>query len=463
MSPGRRSRLLGRLGIAGAALLAGGATVLSLQLLLASRIERAALRRISQTTALSLRLSDLALERYPREAVASISGLELVAAPPVPPGSPVPPQLRRQGAWLRAALCAELEACPRLLLQAQPVPGAWVELPSALEPSWLFAPLPRLRLWPPAPPVWSLGLLAGTLVAITLHLELEVRRPLARLRRSIQRLDPAQPRRPVPVQGSRAVRQLTERFNAMVERLERHRRERATMLEGLAHDLRTPVTRLQLRLALAGQRPLAGREAERAQADLDAISRITRQFTAFAAGESPEQPLEVDLAELVGQSLAGMEEELALDLPPLRRCVQPVALSRAVANLVENALHHGRPPLRVSLEPWGDGRAGATPGFLIRVADCGAGIPAERWEQALEPFQRLDPSRGGSGHCGLGLAISRVVARAHGGELRRRPLQPGGGHPQTFAVELLGRSHPVTTPLEPVTARSQPSPSLDPS
>lgn len=460
MRPGLRRRLRLGLALAAAGLTAGGATLLGLQLLLATRLEQAALLRLSQSTAFSLRLADLALERYPRDAVAAISGLDLAAAPPLDPG-PLPARVARQGRLLRRELCRLLEGCPRLVLQARPWPGAWVEMPSALEPAWLFTPLPRTRLWPPSPLVCSLGLLAAGLVATTLYLELEVRRPLSRLGQGVNALDPERRPAGVAVEGNRAVRQLTRRFNAMVERLARHRRERATMLAGIAHDLRSPITRLQLRLALAEQRALPAVEAARAQADLDAISRITGQFMAFAAGSDAEAPLPVNLAELVGQALAGVEGDLQLELLPLQRRVQPIALSRAVANLVENAVSHGQLPLLVRVGEPEAAQADGGEGFRITVADCGAGIPAARWQQALEPFQRLDPARGGSGHCGLGLAIAAAVARGHGGDLSRQSLVPTAERPQTFAVTLSGRSHPVTTPPAPVTAQSQRRPNLD--
>ena len=424
----------------GLALLAGTATVLGLQLQLAARVERAALKRLSRDTADRLRLINLTLERLPREAVGKLSGLELAPAPPAMQ-APVPQHLQRQGQQLQAELCNQLGTGPQQVIQARPHPGVWVELPGSLEPAWLFAPLPQARLWPPPWPVLSIGVLAAGLVASSLVLELEVRRPLTRLRHSVKAVD-LNSRPPLLAEdGTPAVREVTQQFNAMLKRLEQGRLERAAMLAGIAHDLRSPITRLQLRLALAGQRALGPGEAARAQADLDAISRITSQFMAYAGGSTAEAAVELDLAELVGEAVAGLEGPLELELKPLHRRVRPTALTRAIANLVDNALTYSQPPLRISL-----GAAADQPdGFVIAVADCGTGIPTERWSQALEPFQRLDPARGGSGHCGLGLAIAREVAHSHGGELRCQQLQPSGATPQTFAVLLSGRSHPVTT------------------
>jgi len=119
---------------------------------------------------------------------------------------------------------------------------------------------------------------------------------------------------------------------------------------------------------------------------------------------------------------------LELALEPLERRVRPTALARAVANLLDNALAHGASPLCLEL------RGEDATGFTITLWDHGPGIPASAWSRALEPFQRLDPSRGDQGHCGLGLAIAERIARDHGGG-----LEPRHG-PRGFGVVLRGRS-----------------------
>lgn len=134
-----------------------------------------------------------------------------------------------------------------------------------------------------------------------------------------------------------------------------------------------------------------------------------------------------------------------------QRRVRPIGLTRAIANLADNAISHGRPPLRIELKAIGD------QGFLIHVADCGEGIAPGLWTQAIEPFQRLDPARGNNGHCGLGLAIVERLARAHGGRLSCRSLVPNPGQPQRFAVELTGWSQLVTSTARAVIPQSHKS------
>jgi two-component system osmolarity sensor histidine kinase EnvZ len=170
-------------------------------------------------------------------------------------------------------------------------------------------------------------------------------------------------------------------------------------------------------------------EPQRAEADLDALERITAQFLLFAGGGDAEPPVLLPLDAWLAELSAPLEpQQLVLDLEPLQACVQPTALARAVGNLIDNALSHGQPPLRLVL------RAEPPQGFRIEVWDRGAGISGEAWPQALQPFQRLDRARGGSGHCGLGLAIAARVAASHGGGLEICSTPDG------FAVVLRGQS-----------------------
>ena len=156
---------------------------------------------------------------------------------------------------------------------------------SPFEPIWLFVALPSQRLWPPDTLSLVLSLIASGLGLTTLVLSLEVQRPLRLLEVSLQQLGSGRNPRPVPERGTYAVRQITGRFNALLQRLEAARRERETMLAGIAHDLNSPITRLRLRLHLAADRPMESSELTKAQGDLDALERITQQFMSFARGD----------------------------------------------------------------------------------------------------------------------------------------------------------------------------------
>ena len=423
--------------------------LLLLQLLLAQRLEQQQRRQLATQVAGSVLLAELGLERFSPAALADLSNMRLAVGPRPPaaasPGLPAPLALRQQAEALRNDLCRRLSNCPLVWPigsgpigsgpigsgspARSPGRGAWVELQSPLETVWLFAPIAPRRGWPPDPQLASLALVAGSLASLLLFLALEVQRPLRRLEGALAKvgLDSDLPQPPLVASGgTAAVRRLTQRFNAMLNRIEATDRERRTMLAGLAHDLRSPLTRLRLRLASSGL--LAPDEQRRAEADLAALERITSQFLQFIGAETQEEPVLVPLEALVAEAANGVAE-VQLELEPMERCVQPIALARAIANLLDNAATHGQPPLRLVL------RSLDQEGFAIEIWDAGPGIAEADWERALQPFQRLDPARSGVGHSGLGLAIAARVAQAHGGSLERLAPARGG-----FAVVLKGRS-----------------------
>jgi two-component system osmolarity sensor histidine kinase EnvZ len=405
-----------------------------LHLVLAQRLERQQRRQLATQVSALVLLAEVALERYSPAELAVLLATPVVVGPQPPravtPSRPADGALRRQAERLRADLCRKLTACP-LVWPGGPGRGAWVQLNTSLDTAWLFVPIPALRGWPPDPQMLSLAGAFGGLAALLLFLSLEVQRPLRQLDAALEGVGLDQQPRPVPERGTGAVRHLTARFNTMLWRLQQASQERATMLAGIAHDLRSPLTRLRLRLAR--QTPWSAEERQRAERDLTALEQITAQFLLFVGAEGKESPLRLPLEALVAEAANGVDT-VELDLEPMERRVRPVALARAVVNLLLNAETHGQPPLRLALRPLPE------EGFAIAVADGGPGIPEAEWERAKQPFQRLDPARGGLGHSGLGLAIAERVARAHGGTLscRRASAAEGGG----FVVVLTGQSLP---------------------
>ena len=212
--------------------------------------------------------------------------------------------------------------------------------------------------------------------------------------------------------GAVEVRAAGGAFLDMRARIERAIEQRTMMLYGVSHDLRTPLTRLRLGLSM-----LDDEEARHLVSDVDEMQRLLDTFLDFARDSSEGETVPVDPHALVSQavedarrlgrdvSVAGTEGEGTVML-------RPVAMGRAVANLIGNAVQYGtRAEVSVAL---------TEKALRIRVEDDGPGIPPEAREQAVKPFARLDPARNqnrGSG-VGLGLAIVNDVARAHGGTLR---------------------------------------------
>ena len=218
--------------------------------------------------------------------------------------------------------------------------------------------------------------------------------------------------------GATEVRQAANAFIAMKSRIQRYIDQRTALLASVSHDLRTPLTRLKLELALA-------RPSERIRAmgrDVAEMEHMIDEYLAFARGEAGENaeatPLAPLLAEICeGARRAGAQVELDAD-PRLMAVVRPNAVKRALANLVMNAAAHGR-RLEVRAVSIQGGRVEMT------VDDDGPGIPPERYEDAFRPFLRLDEARNQNAKgVGLGLAIARDVARGHGGDvvLAQSPL-----------------------------------------
>lgn len=226
---------------------------------------------------------------------------------------------------------------------------------------------------------------------------------------------------PLTPAGALEVRAAATAFLDMRARIERQRQTRTLMLSGVSHDLRTPLTRLRLGLSLIDEP-----EAEALRADVDDMERLVNGFLDYARDASLEPATTVDLTRLiencvesVARAHVGVPFEIIGTLPA-HVSVRPLALQRAVVNLLENAMRYGT-NVRLSLKV-------LERSFAIIVEDDGPGIPPDQREEALKPFARLDPARNQSRAVGvgLGLAIVADVARMHGGAVRLGESTLGG-------------------------------------
>ena len=297
----------------------------------------------------------------------------------------------------------------RLIVDGTPY---WVVLPGVL-PAREFS-----GAWLAASITAALLALVGAL-AIQRHLN----RPLARVVDAADRLARGAVPPPLPEDGPTETATLARSFNQLVASLGRSEHERALMLAGVSHDLRTPLAKLRLGVEIVRERiePELVATMERSVNEMDAI---VGQFLDFArsADAEPAQPGDLNaLARDVAAVFADHGQPLTLELgaPPAVR-VHPQALRRAVMNLVENAFRHGRPPVRLRTGSHADGSA------VIEVIDDGEGIDADQVEVLRQPFRRAAGSRSGPAGAGLGLAIVERVARAHAGRLELAPAVPRG-------------------------------------
>ncbi|PTW50159.1 ATP-binding protein [Rhodovulum kholense] len=259
-----------------------------------------------------------------------------------------------------------------------------------------------------------LVLMVFTSALMTLIAFLFLRNQLRPIRRLARAADAFGKGRPIPYRpsGATEVRAAGRAFLDMRARIERQIEQRTLMLSGVSHDLRTPLTRLKLELSMAEDTP----ETRAMLRDINDMGRMIDTFLDFSRADALDDPEEVDPAALldrVAQRAGAAEGTVELGALPRgqRASLRPMAVERALQNLIDNGLRHGT---RVALSLY------LRPGALVfTVEDDGPGIPEDQRELAMQPFQRLDESRNqnrGSG-AGLGLAIAADIARGHGGAL----------------------------------------------
>jgi two-component system osmolarity sensor histidine kinase EnvZ len=225
---------------------------------------------------------------------------------------------------------------------------------------------------------------------------------------------------PMKPEGAAEVRQAATAFNRMEDRIRRFVDSRTEMLAGISHDLRTPLTRLRLGLAMLPE--VAREDAAAMTEDVEEMDRLIGAYLAFARGEGVEQPEETDLAMLLRdvvlrQSRGGVAipyegpDMLAMEL-------RAGAMRRCFGNLLDNARKHAkRVTVTLTQQPRGQNGVWAD----ITIDDDGPGIPAAAREDAFKPFTSF--THGGTG---LGLAIARDIARAHGGDVFLEDSPLGG-------------------------------------
>jgi signal transduction histidine kinase len=266
----------------------------------------------------------------------------------------------------------------------------------------------------------ELALLTLGLGAVLFAMARTITRPLTELARAADAAGRGERGAPLRETGARELREATRAFNAMHERLHRYLDSRTRVLAAMSHDLRTPLTRLKLRVESLDDDALRGRF----NADLDEMQSMVAGALNLFRGMNEDEPLQlVGVSALVATLCAELAElgirveaRGAASEPLLAR---PIALKRCLHNLLSNAAKYGLNPA-VQIED----SAGE---LVVRVLDEGPGIPPEALEQVFEPFFRLESSRSSdTGGVGLGLSSARDIAQVHGGSLTLRNRSPHG-------------------------------------
>lgn len=285
--------------------------------------------------------------------------------------------------------------------------------------------VPRERATVSAPDIFILWMVGSSLILMAvaiLFLRNQVR-PIERLARAADAFGKGRAVPDFKPYGATEVRRAAKAFLTMRERLERYLQQRTEMLAGVSHDLKTPLTRIRLQLAMMGKSP----DIEGMRKDVIEMEHMLDEYLQFARGQAGEQAEPTDMVGLTREAAeravrSRMADSARLSFEtsdPVMLTVRKRAIGRCITNLVDNALKYGR---HVSLSLRRDERV-----VEILVDDDGPGIPEQKREEAFRPFHRLDEGRNlQTGGVGLGLAIARDIARAHGGDLVLASSAAGG-------------------------------------
>lgn len=267
--------------------------------------------------------------------------------------------------------------------------------------------------------MWMVGTSLVLFAVASVFMRNQVR-PIRRLARAVDSFGKGrEPEQDFKLEGALEVRQAAQAFNLMSERIRRQIRQRTDMLSGVSHDLRTPLTRMKLQLAMLDQGP----EIEELKANVGEMEKMIEGYLTFARGEGGEKSVETDLGALIEEAAEQWKRAgMSIDHHSEGRIVtwiKPEAFKRCLDNLVANAKRHAD-------NVWvGVGRRGNA--IELTIDDDGPGIPSDKREEVFRPFYRLDRSRNPeTGGTGLGLAIARDVARVHGGDIELDDSPHGG-------------------------------------
>lgn len=307
----------------------------------------------------------------------------------------------------------ELGDRTQIRVQTQQQPAIWVHQPSYGE-QWLKVPLfahplrgQRLGLVM----TWLALIIMLSTAAAWIFVR-QLNRPLKTLERAAQRIGQGHSVRLLDTSGPVEIAEVYRAFNQMAQDVEQANSDRALLLAGVSHDLRTPLTRMRLSTEL-----MSGVEPELTDGmirDIEDMDAILDQFMAYIRDGSAEPCEPCDLNELIREVVApvsGSEQQIGLYLQPLPElALRRLSIKRLLTNLVENALNHGETGVEVTshLE-----ESAIQPCIVVSVLDRGPGVDQSRGEDLFTPFIRGDRARSTKG-TGLGLAIVKRIADSHG-------------------------------------------------
>jgi two-component system, OmpR family, osmolarity sensor histidine kinase EnvZ len=312
----------------------------------------------------------------------------------------------------------------------------WIRAQVANEARWIALAVPEAAhdeglvttLW------LSIGL-AALAVAAAYVIQRHLNRPLEHLAHAARQVSAGGDPGALPTDGPTEIAQVSVAFNRMTAALREAEATRALMLAGISHDIRTPMTKLRLAMAMSSVPATDAAFAASAEGWLDSIDTILQQFMDYAGSGAKEAPVVGDLNQLIANlaaDFAGLGHEFALSLGEIRPfAFRPIGMMRMLMNLMQNAVLYGVVGLEV--RTWTDTRARTA---CVMIADRGRGLGDQDPEALKQPFKRGAGAAQPKG-TGLGLAIVERIARLHGGTLELR-ARDGGGAEARIVLPLAG-------------------------
>ena len=235
-------------------------------------------------------------------------------------------------------------------------------------------------------------------------------KPLVKLAKAAERFGKGDYVNDFRASGSQEIRKAAFEFDRMAKRINRHLNQRAEMLSGISHDLRTPLTRLKLQLAMLKQKEVS----EKMSRDIDEMEKMLNDYLEFAKTQSQENSILINLNKILGSIKKEFNNEninFTNNSEDISMKGRPLALKRSFENIIQNALAYGN-KVDVNINK-GNNRA------LVIFEDDGPGIPEDQYKNVFKPFFRLDKSRSlNTSGVGLGLAIVEDIINSHGGNIQ---------------------------------------------
>ena len=277
--------------------------------------------------------------------------------------------------------------------------------------------LPKNKIAPSSARIFALWITLPGLLLITIAIVFlkNQTRPIVNLAKAAEKFGKGEFVKEFRPSGAREIRQAAYEFDKMRKRITIHLNQRSEMLSGISHDLRTPLTRLKLQLALLKQQDLAKKMSD----DIEEMERMLNEYLEFSRHQKNEETETVNINNIINEVVKkyennqvdiSVEENLEIN-------IRPNSIKRCLTNLIDNGLSYGKKVAILSNKTKNN--------VSIIVDDDGPGIDEDEYQNVMKPFYRIDKSRGqNKSGVGLGLSIANDIIRSHGGNisLERSPL-----------------------------------------